>query len=68
MNEPEDFGGGNTDNDSCVYCCTPDGKLKPRNEVRESMIQFWMQREKIDRAAAEKNVDEYMAKMPAWKK
>jgi hypothetical protein len=32
------------------------------------MIHFWMQREKIDRAVAEKNVDEYMAKMPAWKK
>ena len=68
MAKPEDFGAGKTENDSCVYCSNPDGSLKPHNEVRKGMIQFWMQREKINRAAAEKNVDEYMAKMPAWKK
>jgi hypothetical protein len=68
MSKPEEFGGGKVGNKSCVYCSDAEGNLKPRNEVREGMIHFWMQREKIDRAAAEKNVDAYMAKMPAWKK
>ena len=68
MSKPEEFGGGKVCNKSCVYCSDTEGNLKPRNEVREGMIHFWMQREKIDRAAAEKNVDEYMAKMLAWKK
>ncbi len=68
MTKPEEFGGGKEGNESCVYCSDDEGILKPRNEVREGMIQFWMQREKVDRTTAEKNVDEYMAKMPAWKK
>ncbi len=68
MEEPEDFGGKNENNESCVYCSDSDGNLKPRNEVREGMIAFWMQRENVDRPSAEKNVDKYMAKMPAWKK
>ncbi|MFW9984034.1 MAG: zinc ribbon domain-containing protein [Candidatus Hermodarchaeota archaeon] len=68
MTKPEEYGGGKEGNESCVYCSDSEGNLKPRNEVREGMIKFWMQRENIDRDAAEKNVDEYMAKMPAWKK
>ena len=68
MTKPEDFGGKNPENESCVYCSNPDGSLKTRNVVREGMIQFWMGREKLDRPAAEKAVDEHMAKMPAWKK
>ena len=67
MTKPEEFGGGISDNPSCVYCSNKDGSLKPRNVVREGMIQFWMSRENLDRTAAEKATDERMAKMPAWK-
>lgn len=68
MIKPEEFGGQNPENESCVYCSEADGSLKPRNAVREGMIQFWMQRESIDRSTAEEKTDEYMAKMPAWKR
>ena len=67
MEKPEEFGGGNTQNMSCVYCSNDDGSLKPRNTVREGMIEFWMSREKLDRAGAEKKTDDHMSKMPAWK-
>ncbi len=67
MTKPEEFGGHKVGNESCVYCSDSEGKLKPKNEVREGMVNFWMQREKIDRATAEKKTDEYMDSMPAWK-
>lgn len=67
MTKPEEFGGHKVGNKSCVYCSDSDGKLKPKNEVREGMVKFWMQRENIDRATAEKKTDEYMDSMPAWK-
>ncbi|MFW9845928.1 MAG: zinc ribbon domain-containing protein [Candidatus Thorarchaeota archaeon] len=67
MQKPEDFGGGKLNNKTCVYCSDNEGNLKPRNEIREGMIQFWMQRESIDRKTAEKMTDEYMGTQPAWK-
>jgi hypothetical protein len=67
MTKPEEFGGGKLGNPSCVYCSNEDGSLKPRNTVREGMIQFWMSREKYNRTKAEQFVDDYMSKMPAWK-
>jgi len=67
MSKPEDFGGKDTKNESCVYCSNEDGSLKPRNVVRENMVNFWMSRENIDRPAAENKTDEYMSQMPAWK-
>jgi len=67
MEKPEDYGGENSQNKSCVYCSNEDGSLKPRDIVREGMIEFWMAREKLDRASAEKATDDHMLKMPAWK-
>ncbi len=67
MEKPEDFGGTNPNNDSCIYCSKEDGSLKPRNVVRENMVKFWMARENIDQATAEKKTDDHMSTMPAWK-
>ncbi|MHA1903745.1 MAG: zinc ribbon domain-containing protein [Candidatus Thorarchaeota archaeon] len=68
MEKPEEFGGGKVGNSSCVYCSHEDGKLKSRNHVREQMVEFWMSRHNVDRPEAETGVDDYMGKMPAWKK
>ncbi|NWF95982.1 MAG: hypothetical protein HXY34_07535 [Candidatus Thorarchaeota archaeon] len=67
MTKPEEFGGHKMGNPTCVYCSNEDGSLKPRSIVREEMISYWMDREKIPRSDAEKAVDNYMATMPAWK-
>jgi thioredoxin-related protein len=67
MTKAEEFGGGKLGNKTCVYCSDSEGNLKPRNEVREGMVNFWMQRENIDRSTAEKKTDEYMSIQPAWK-
>ncbi len=68
MEKPEDYGGGKIGNPSCVYCSNEDGSLKPRNVVRENMIKFWMSRENLDEVKATEFTDDYMSKMPAWKK
>ena len=67
MSEAEEFAGGKVGYNVCVYCGDSDGNLKPKNEVREGMINFWMKRENIDRKTAEKKTDEYMSTQPAWK-
>ncbi|MFX1416505.1 MAG: zinc ribbon domain-containing protein [Promethearchaeota archaeon] len=67
MTKAEEFGGHDPNNKHCVYCSDADGNLKPRNEVREGMIQFWMARENIDRKTAEEKTDSYMSSQPAWR-
>jgi hypothetical protein len=67
MTSKSDFGGGNPDNRYCRHCTLSNGTLKPRHEVRENMILFYMKNRKADRAAAAAYVDERMAGMPAWK-
>lgn len=67
MEDKEDFGAGDESNKYCVHCTDPEGKLKPRAEVREGMIQLFMKMRNTDRETAEKSVDEHMSKMPAWK-
>jgi uncharacterized glyoxalase superfamily protein PhnB len=66
MTKPEDFGGGNPENLYCVYCSNPDGSLKSREEVFESMVNFMMVSQEMDRKTAESTAKELMTKMPAW--
>jgi hypothetical protein len=67
MLNPSDFGASNPE---CRYCknCTYPGKtdLRPRYEIKEGMIKYYMKAKRWDRPEAEKFVDEYMAGMPAW--
>ena len=67
MASASDFGGRKTGNKYCRHCSYPDGGLKPRYEVRENMIMFYMKTKKKERAEAEQYVDEMMAAFPAWK-
>ena len=66
MQRKEDFGGGDMENKCCSHCCTPDGKLKGREEIKEGWIGYVMNTENISREEAEKKVDEQMAKTPVW--
>ncbi len=66
MEKKDDFGGEKEGNKYCKHCTYPDGNLKPRHEVREGMIKFYMKMKHMPRAEAEKFVDEHMAGMPAW--
>jgi hypothetical protein len=66
MTGPESYGGGNTDNNYCVHCCHPDGRLKDYSDVLEGMVGLMMKMRGLDRAAAASAAREYLATMPAW--
>ncbi|PIY64718.1 hypothetical protein COY91_04590 [Candidatus Shapirobacteria bacterium CG_4_10_14_0_8_um_filter_39_15] len=61
-----DHGGGRIDNPYCHYCTDEAGNLKPKEEIREGMINLYMQSFGKTREEAEKEVDTRMAEMPAW--
>jgi hypothetical protein len=67
MKVPEQFANHDTDSSLCVYCTDGDGNLLPKNNVREAIIQYWLQKDQIDRLTAEERIDEFMAHQPAWK-
>ncbi len=67
MKKKEDFGGMNTDNRFCIHCTDKSGKLKSRQEVRNTMIQATMKIKNLTLQDAVKEVDKNMKKMPAWK-
>ena len=66
MNSSTDYGGGDTQNACCVYCCHPVGNLKGYDEVREGMVTLFMKTRNLDRNSAERAARDYMASMPAW--
>ncbi|HSB47712.1 MAG TPA: zinc ribbon domain-containing protein [Candidatus Bilamarchaeum sp.] len=66
MTKTSDFGGMKKDNRYCKYCTYDNGQLKPRHEIHENMVQFYMKAKKLERKAAEQYVDEIMARSPAW--
>lgn len=66
MTSPSDFGGRKTDNKYCKHCSYPDGGLRPRYEVRENMVLYYMKTKRMERAEAEQSVDGIMSVCPAW--
>jgi hypothetical protein len=66
MAKASDFGGRNVKNRYCTHCTYQDGNLKPRHEIRENMVAYFMKMKRVDRAEAESFVDGLMAGMPAW--
>ena len=64
----EDHGGGRVDIHFCKYCTDSTGRLKSREEVRQGMIDLAVVTRRKSIEDAEKFVDSYMRKMPAWKR
>ncbi|MEW6721980.1 MAG: zinc ribbon domain-containing protein [Candidatus Micrarchaeota archaeon] len=61
-----DFGGMKEGNRYCRHCTYENGGLRPRHEVREGMVLYYMKSKRRERREAEEYVDEIMAGMPAW--
>jgi hypothetical protein len=66
MTKASDFGGRRGDNRYCRFCTYENGDLRPRHEVRENMVLFYMKSKRKERKEAEAYVDERMAGQPAW--
>ena len=63
MENPEDHGGQIPGNRYCKFCTDAEGNLKSRDQVRNGMINLMKSKGEKD---AERLVDQYMQKMPAW--
>jgi len=66
MASPSDFGGRKAGNRYCRHCSYPSGELRPRYEVRENMVLYYMKAKRMERAEAEQYVDTIMESNPAW--
>jgi len=67
MASPSDFGGRKVGNKYCRHCAYPDGGLRPRYEVSENMVLYYMKTKKMEHTEAERYVEEIMAACPAWR-
>ncbi len=68
MEEAGDHGAGKRENPYCKNCCDAEGKLKPKELIREELVKFYIEKYDYPKAAAENFVDDFMSKMPAWQK
>ena len=68
MEGPSTHGGKDTNNKYCVYCTTPEGRLKSRADVRAGMIKYMIKTEKKGEEEARRLVEGHMKTMPAWKR
>ncbi len=67
MTTKEEFGGGKMDNLYCIHCTTPEGDLKPFEEVLEGLTTFVMDVMEVnDVDAAREIARENLKTMPAW--
>lgn len=66
MDRPEDHGAGNAQSPYCKYCADADGNLLPREIVKDKMIDFRIKAHSVSRDQAEQEIENFMAKMPAW--
>jgi hypothetical protein len=50
----------------CVFCTTPNGVLKSKEQIREQLIKFHVKSLGMSRDEAEKKTDEHLADLPEW--
>ena len=66
MTTKEDFGGGKMDNIYCIHCTTPQGELKPFEEVWEGLTKFVIGVMDVNEDDAKEIAKENLKTMPAW--
>ncbi len=66
MTKKEDFGGGDMESKYCVHCTDSNGKLKTYEDVFNGMVAFAVKNLDISLEAAQQEVANNMAKLPAW--
>lgn len=67
MKKKSDFAMGDTSKDYCVYCAKEDGSMQSFEEKKQSLVKFTIKTQGLDKAVAEKAVENMMRQLPAWK-
>lgn len=67
MKKNDDFAQDNPNLTYCKHCAKPDGSMQNYNEKLESMSNFMVQSQGMDKNAAIEVAKTIMHKLPAWK-
>jgi len=67
MNEPIDFAMGDTKKDYCVHCARPDGTMQSFEEKLDSLTNFIIKTQGLDKLVANVVAQNMMVRLPAWK-
>ncbi|MCL2321202.1 MAG: zinc ribbon domain-containing protein [Oscillospiraceae bacterium] len=66
MKDIDDFAMGDITKDYCVYCARPDGSMQSFEEKRDSLAEFIVKTQGLDKDVAFKTSENMMKKLPAW--
>ena len=66
MNSAADFAMNDTNKDYCVHCARPDGSMQSFEEKRESLTNFIIKTQGLDKGVALYTAESMMKKLPAW--
>lgn len=66
MKDIDDFAMGDVAKDYCIYCARLDGSMQSFEEKRESLTEFMIKTQGLDKYVAFKIAENMMKKLPAW--
>ncbi|MBP7733021.1 MAG: AraC family transcriptional regulator [Caldisericia bacterium] len=68
MTKPEDYSGGNLENQYCSSCTNADGSMKSLDEITLHIANQLIMSQGIDREAATKAARSILSVQPQWRK
>ncbi len=66
MKTPSEYAMNDVTKDYCVHCARPDGSMQSFEEKKESLTDFIVKTQGLDKAVAVKAAEGMMRKLPAW--
>lgn len=66
MTKSSDFAMGDENNNYCVHCSRADGSMQSYHEKLESLSDFIVKTQGLDKSAARDAAKFMMSKLPAW--
>jgi hypothetical protein len=67
MTKAADYPQNDESKDYCIYCARSDGSMQSYGEKLDSMTDFMVRTQGMDRGAARQMAERSLAKLPAWK-
>lgn len=68
MQQDSDYASGDITKDYCKFCVRPDGTMQSYEEKLESLTNFIINTQGLDKMAAVSVAQGMMSKLPAWQK
>lgn len=67
LSKPADYPLNDEGRDYCIYCARSDGSMQSYEEKLDSMTDFIVRTQGMDREAARQIAERSLEKLPAWK-